>query len=246
MTEPDKNVRKPSPTYLSAPRLEKVFELISTRTLNEVSTSYFEQYGFGGSDAALAMGTLKFLGVLDENGKATEKMRSLQLRGEPRQKALQEILKVAYADLFKTMPEPFNLTSDELINEFMHHYRLSPRVGKPAAVAFLKLSEFAGWKEPTTATPRKREGVASAPRAAAPRGEKQNKAKETDTPMIPGDVASVKLAEGKVVLYLPQEVMNRAVLEDDLGEEFRGIMKSLKAFCEKYIPATPTTETPKE
>jgi hypothetical protein len=238
MTESEKTPRRPSPTYLSAPRIAKVIELISKRNLNEVGPDYFERYGFGASDATLAIGTLKFLGVLDETGKSTEKMRSLQLLGEPRQKAFQQILRESYSELFETTGEPYNLPSDELINEFMHSYRVSPRLAKPAAVAFQKLSEFAGWREETSATPRERAKGAKPKTPAKPisGANRETQSQALNTQAAPQDSVPFRLADGKVVLYVPQEILNRAVLDEDVSSEFRAIMQSLKAFCAKYVP----------
>ena len=142
--------------YLSASRMEKLLELVSERSLINIEPSYFEKYGFGKADAYLAINTLKFLGLIDENDKSTDLLRKFQLKGDVRNKETQQILKNAYKDLFNTVTEPYKLSKDDLTNEFMHHYGLSKRVAASAVPAFLKLCEFTGFLEEGSVLTRKR------------------------------------------------------------------------------------------
>ena len=133
--------------YLNASRVEKALNLVSERSLINVSPDYFKSYGFGHADAYLAINLLKFLGIIDENDKPTSIARKFQLKGEARNKEIEEVIRNAYAKIFKISEKPQNLSTDELINEFIHTYDLSPRVARSAVPAFLKLCEFAGLRE---------------------------------------------------------------------------------------------------
>jgi len=67
----------------------------------------------------------------------------------------QSIVKIAYQKLFKTIDKPYEMPTQELTNEFIASYELSPRVARTAVPAFLWLCEESGMKEKSL-LPRKR------------------------------------------------------------------------------------------
>ena len=127
--------------YLSASKMGKLMELISQRSLISIDPGYFKNYGFGQADAYLAINTLKFLGIIDDNGKSTDTLRKFQLLGDSRNSEVQQILKITYKKLFSVTNDAYKLSKDHLTNEFMHLYSLSRRIAISAVPAFLKLSE---------------------------------------------------------------------------------------------------------
>ena len=54
--------------YLSASKMDKLMELVSERSLSNIKTTYFKPYGFGHADAYLAINSLRFLGLINEDG----------------------------------------------------------------------------------------------------------------------------------------------------------------------------------
>src|SRR3989344_478244 len=148
--------------YLSAAKMGRLMELVSERSLTIITPEYFKNYGFGQADAYLAINTLKFLGVIDDNGKSTDVLRRFQLRGDIRNMEVQQILKVVYKRLFDAVDDPYKLSKDDLTNEFMHHYSLSRRIAISAVPAFLKLCEFAGLLEQGSVLTRNRTANQSA------------------------------------------------------------------------------------
>ncbi|MDO8577458.1 MAG: DUF5343 domain-containing protein [Candidatus Wildermuthbacteria bacterium] len=131
--------KQPLPPYLSLPKVKALFELVSTRSLNGVTLDELRTYGFGGTDANVAIATLRFLGLVDSEGKSTDQWRKLQLTGDVKKVELRGIIKVAYHAIFERVEEPYKLTRDELLNEFLIVYRTTPRIARAAAPVFLWL-----------------------------------------------------------------------------------------------------------
>src|SRR3989344_7908250 len=143
--------------YISASKMDKIMELVSERSLNNVSHAYFESYNFGKADAYLAMNVLRFLGLIDDGDKATDLAKKFQLKGDARDKEVQVVIKSAYAKIFEITEKPYELSKDDLANEFIHNYNLTRRIAQSAVPAFLKLCEFSGLVEKGLVLTRKRE-----------------------------------------------------------------------------------------
>jgi hypothetical protein len=135
-----------TPTYLSVPKLAKLITIISSRNLSQIGTDQFIGHDFSKSDATLAVSSLRFLGLIDENGKATESIKKFQLNGEQRLKTTQEIIKMAYSKLFDAFvgSMPYATSETELENEFIIQYNMSKRTAGSAVRAFLWLCESVG------------------------------------------------------------------------------------------------------
>lgn len=139
------------PPYLSVTKLAKLVDIISTRNLWQVTPAHFTAQNFSKPDAYLALGTLRFLGLIDDSGNATSSLRNFQFTGEKRQKGVEEVVRSSYSKLFDTFigNKPFDAGESELINDFMVQFDMSKRTAGPAARAFLWLCEQAGLKEAT-------------------------------------------------------------------------------------------------
>lgn len=133
-----------NPPYGSINRLKYVFDLFKTHSLSTLNPSDLRSRGFSGSDAFQTIASLKFLGIIDADGKSTEKMKGLQLIGDKRATAIADIVKQAYSKLFDTVSEPNKLNKDELHNDFVSLYNLSGRLATTAVPNFLWLCKEAG------------------------------------------------------------------------------------------------------
>lgn len=84
------------------------------------------------------IGALRFLGIVDDAGKPTDKSRMLKTRGPSYQLAIQEILRTAYSDLF----DHINLksaTRDQIHNYFITKLGLGVEMSAKATRFFLGL-----------------------------------------------------------------------------------------------------------
>lgn len=225
-----------TPPYLSVAKLERTIELVTTRSFNEVSSGLFKNYGFGTAEALLAVNTLKFLGVVDENGTPTELMTKIRLRCEAGKAEFEKIVRTAYKKLFDAVEAPQDLPVDDLANEFHAHYNLSPRIVRTALPVFLKLCEYAGLKEPGTVTSRK-QSAQSGSRAKAPASKKERSSHESSSGQtIHKNLAPVPVAEGRLVLYMPSSLKDKLLDDEALSEDWVGLRTALKQFAEAHIP----------
>ena len=204
-------------------------ELISQRSLSNVMPEYFKNYGFGQADAYLAINTLKFLGIIDDNGKTTDELKRFQLRGDTRNSEVQEILKVAYKRLFDVIQEPYKLSKDDLTNEFMHHYGLSRRIAPSAVSAFLKLCEFCGLVGQGSVLTRKRNINVHREKGLGKTQVGSNISKENNR-----GLAIIPILEGKMELRLPQEVLTKMAFGGDIIIDIKDLTERLSKFAEKY------------
>ncbi|HLD91783.1 MAG TPA: DUF5343 domain-containing protein [Patescibacteria group bacterium] len=164
--------KKVVPPYLSVAKLEKLFDLLSTRSLSRITSSDLVARGFSKQDSFLAIQTLKFLGLLSLDGKTTEKMRLFAMRGSEKTEKLQNILRESYKKIFETVPSAEKLTKDELYDELMANYGISQRLAKPAVLTFLWLCLKFGLETS--------EGIVSRPRNKAEGGYGEKKNQKSD------------------------------------------------------------------
>ena len=133
-----------SPPYLSISSLEKILSILSSRKLGEINASYLSAQRFSKFDVGIAIVALKFLGLIDKDCKTTDLTKKLQLQGKPKEEALQTMIRNAYAKIFSVIESPQNLSNQELSNEFIAQYNLSPRLAKSAVPVFQWLCGEAG------------------------------------------------------------------------------------------------------
>src|SRR6266403_485192 len=105
MPEASKNSQPP---YLTLASMEKLFNLVSNRKLDEVTSNYLKACGFGTSDSYLAISALRFLGLIEkDSNKTTEQIKKLTMQGNAKEKELEQILKNSYSTLFDRASEAF-------------------------------------------------------------------------------------------------------------------------------------------
>lgn len=185
---------------------------------NTFTSPYFVQYGFGGSDATLAVSSLRFLGLIDGEGKATDLMSKISAKNEDRRKqGFQEVIKKAYDKLFEGEAKPYELSSDDLHDALRGEYGLSPRVARTAVPAFFKLCEYAGLREGTP-TPSARERVKKAPTqkttAERPAQSGHN---------VPVSVGGIQIMNGDVSIGISEKVARKQIFD----KKFRALMDTL-------------------
>ncbi|HEY4506311.1 MAG TPA: DUF5343 domain-containing protein [Candidatus Paceibacterota bacterium] len=239
----DTLIKKVSPPYLSATKIEELMRLVANRNLTNVSADIFETYGFNASDAILAVTTLRFLGVIDNNGKATDLMSKLRLTGETGKKELEKIVRSSYKKIFDATDAPQNLPADELVNEMLVQYsNISQNVAKSASRAFLKFCVLAGLKEESAVVTRKR----------SPKTEHKtqsitsNKPKKTRNPQKELEGRDfdfhIPVVENKMYIEIPESIYKLSFLDDKLHNDLRMLVKEAREFADKHIPKEKTED----
>lgn len=249
MANQTEETKKTTPPYLGVAKLEKVFQTISSRNYTELTVPLIMGYGLNKIDAQLAFSMLRFLGFINDDGKATELMTKLRLNGDAKKEAFEKIVKDAYQKLFAIVSEPQNLSNPELLQEFRIQYDLSERVAKAAIPAFIKLAEFAGLKEEGSIRGRKREPKAKTDESTAK--EKQpahtdHKSKNQAEPISSPDLFPIKIVDGKFILSVPSDFQNQLNFDDELNAKFRKAIKDIKIIADSYLPKETSAKPPEE
>lgn len=137
---------EPKPPYVSLSKMGELFDLLAQRNFSEINTETLVRRGFADSVAAQAILGLKFLGLIDSKGNTTESVKILSMKGEGRSVKYEELIRNAYKKIFERVPQANLLPRNQLFDEFVAEYNLSPRLAESAAPLFLWLCSKSGMK----------------------------------------------------------------------------------------------------
>ena len=223
----EKITKTTKPIYISVPKLEELLRMVSQRSsIKGINSEYFTN--FGSSDATLAVSSLRFLGIIDENGNGTSLLIKVQPKDEEKRKnGFKEIVEKSYKKLFDAFKEPYNLSNDQLHDAIRAEYEVSKRVANTAAPAFRKLCEYAGFIEPTaSSSPRKRQ-----------RGGVQDKIRlSKESSVSPkhhnlSGLTDIEISK-KVVISIAEDITKKVLLDKRLREHLDAFLEAGKKFAE--------------
>lgn len=139
-----KTESKRKPPYVAAGTLwEFLNKLKFVSAPPHLDARELEEYGIPKHWAYHLLSALKFLNLVEKNGKTTPALNSLQMRGDDFEHNLQDVVRNAYADLF-TKVDPARDSRANIMNFFMKHYGTSPTGAEKATTLFLDLCGEAG------------------------------------------------------------------------------------------------------
>jgi hypothetical protein len=232
--------KKALPSYLSISKIRKLIDLLSTQRLTTINSSTLKD-DFGPTDASIAIGTLKFLDLIDENGNTKEIITGFHLTGEDRTKAILQIVEKAYSELFKAAVSGKPYDQPEMLgNMFVRIYGLVPRISEPAVRAFLFFCEEAGLKEKSATPVRSQTARPKKPINTTRQVESKIKNHEREHNSIRSDSTSIPFAEGSIALILPTKILSNPELMDN----YREVLTALKKFsteCESFLTTDRST-----
>jgi hypothetical protein len=137
-----KKRRKRLAPYAPASTLSQFFDHIRfVKTPDMVSSGLLEDYNIPKGHAFALLSTLKFLGIIEDNGAPTPAYKLLQTSGEEFKTNLEAIVRAAYSDLFSVV-DPSRNGRDHIKNFFARNY--SPATAERATALFLDLCGEAG------------------------------------------------------------------------------------------------------
>lgn len=108
----------------------------------QVNRAYLKQVGVAKSAHQTLLVTLRFLGLIDTEGKPTLALTALLKDGEEFTKGLQELTKSVYPDLLAKPNISFGKRPD-ISRYFQETYSLSPYTAKRCATFFVRLAKDA-------------------------------------------------------------------------------------------------------
>jgi hypothetical protein len=188
----------------------------------------------------LAVGALRFLGLINDANQTTDLVPKLRLTGDAGKQEMEKIIRAAYRKLFDATETPQDFSTEELKNAMVIQYDLSPRVARTAVPAFIKLCEYAGLKEPGSVVGRIRKP--SMAKTSINRGNVHTKEKETPNPREssartgPFDYDfHIPIIDEKMYIEIPNEVYKKSLVDDDLNDDLRVLIKEAHKFAKKHI-----------
>ncbi|MHB2036727.1 MAG: hypothetical protein ACYCPW_08305 [Nitrososphaerales archaeon] len=140
LEEKSKSAGKRNPPARNTSRFwfERFLAVIQRQNPSVIDVTFLSQIAPSNEGKLLAQ--LKFLHVIDEQGKATQLLPMLNMVGDEQKKAFQEIAKSSYQDLLSEIKID-KAVPDDLVNFFIRKYSFTRDKGINAAKFFLYLTE---------------------------------------------------------------------------------------------------------
>jgi len=138
-----KTANELKPPYGNVAWYEKFFGLIRGRSFEKFDTEIIELNVIGGSNTRKFFRGLRFLGLIEENGKTTEKFESLRRRGEEFKQNLKKVVEEAYSHLFSIVVVE-KATSDNMLNYLAEYCGYGEYTAVKATKIFAYLCEKSG------------------------------------------------------------------------------------------------------
>lgn len=216
MTNKGKGKRKAP--YVSAAALSQFFDHIRyVSTPKKVDTGLLLDYGVAKGNVFAMMSTLKFLGLVDNEGKPTPAFGSLQVMGDEFVSNLREVINTAYADLFARLDVSRD-SREHIRNYFSRNY--SPSQSNKATILFLDLCKEAGIPVAAgTGAARKDIGA----RVVEPRPSRiQRERSEQATPAVEGEV-EIPLTDDELRRIYLRKLIDQVSTPDTAGKDAEAI-----------------------
>jgi hypothetical protein len=137
--------KRATPPYGNLRWYADFFDTCERIKVEKVDAQFIKSYAItpNGVEYKIING-LRFLGLINPDGTATESMKSLGVVGEAFQKNLGGIVRESYKDLFDTIKDFQNAKSDDIINFLRAEYNMAPSMADESARIFVFLAQKAG------------------------------------------------------------------------------------------------------
>lgn len=199
----------------------QALQLLQKQSPGRVDETFLRSQGIAPRNEYKVVGALRFLGLIDAEGRPTERAHLLKTRGATFTLNLQEIVREAYGDLFREV-RPREATQEAVYNHFVARARLGGEMATKATRFFRKLCQWAGMPLPEE-PPVRRGGVRNASGPKAPARSKSSRAAPRGvaeaSPGLMGDSFPFMLA-------ITPETARLA--EEELVELFRKIRRAAR------------------
>lgn len=136
--------RKRLPPYISYRTFHNFVEGLQQRMPARIDRSYWGDM-LSGSTGTQLMAALRFLDLIDENGRPTDRLKPLvSSRGEQRNNILREIALTSFDFVLEGELDPQNATYSQLEEIFSEKYQLTGQLSRKCLKFFIELSNNAG------------------------------------------------------------------------------------------------------
>ena len=153
-----------APPYGPASGMLEGLRLLQKTTPARVDAAFLRTHKIAPGNEYKVVGSLRFLGLVDDDGRPTETSRFLKTRGPAYTQGLQQIVRVAYEGLFSFL-DLDRATREEIYNYFITEAGVGPEMAAKTTRFFIDLCLEAGMSLGPGLNPTKR----TAERGASPR-----------------------------------------------------------------------------
>jgi len=189
---------------------EGFFKLLERIRIDKVDAQFLKTHKMAPSNERRFVSGLKFLGLVDNDGNATERMKSLSLVGNELAGNFDKMVRDAYSVLFSKVVDLEKAKADDVINCLRIDYHMAPSTAKQGARIFVFLARKA--KMPLSesiadeleAKPRKREikeKRKKQPKTTKPSHKIGDTEEVGDYVLIPGGMIPLQYGD-KFILFL--------------------------------------------
>lgn len=211
----------PPPPYGPTQGTIEAIQLLQKQSPARVDEVLLRSQGIAPRNEYKVVGALRFLGLIGDDGRPTEKAHLLKTRGGAFTLNLQEIVRDAYGDLFREI-RPREATQEAVYNHFVTRGRLGGEMATKATRFFRSLCQWAGIPLPEE-PPARRGGARPATRASAsPRG-RSSRAAAKGSAGAPAGAAAEGLGLPFMLAITPETAQ---LGEDELVDLFRKIRRA--------------------
>jgi|GEM_PF-4899923 len=135
----------PNYAYVSVAMFSKFLEILTKSRPDRIDNKFLVTYGIPDGSAFTVISALKFLDIIDDNGKVKNPQLLIRLGNQrERMAALRELVDLAYAPLLSQNQLETATIND--IDLFFQYQEMSPNVSIKAARFFMWLAQEAGYK----------------------------------------------------------------------------------------------------
>lgn len=134
--------RRPTPPYGPTSGMLQGLTLLQKANITRVDEDVLREHGVAPGNEYKVIGALRFLGLLDEQGRPTERSRQLRTRGATFSHALQALIAQAYGRLFAAL-DLRDATKDEVYNYFVTQEGLGMEMAQKATRFLVGLCQLA-------------------------------------------------------------------------------------------------------
>jgi len=116
----EKEAMEVKPPYVSSSAIGEFFAKIKkiNSPKDRITASTLKEWGISQGQEPALLSALRFLGLIDSKGYATEDFKKLQTVGETFKKSLEEVIKKSYSDFFALYKDLSKVTYNELTSFF--------------------------------------------------------------------------------------------------------------------------------
>ncbi|MBI4301300.1 MAG: DUF5343 domain-containing protein [Chloroflexi bacterium] len=198
-------------------------QLLQRASPSKVNEEFLRSHRVAPGNEYKVVGALKFLGLIDEEGKPTEKSQLLKTRGPAYLLSLQDIIRSAYHKLF-AQNNLKEANREDIYNYFVTEEGVGAEMALKATRFFLALCQIAGIELAASSRTPSKKAIRTSPHSQSP--SRRRRGRLPSTSKSPLSIEGIPL-----VLAITPEITEMS--EEELAKAFRKIHRALRSALEE-------------